>query len=261
MLTISQLAAYAGVTVAAVRHYHQIGLLPEPERDPSGYRSYDSAAVVRLIRIHVLASAGVPLAQVEELLNADAEDFAVRVHEIDKRLRVEVRRLQDTRKRLAGSLPESRWPSLRAWSGISTGYAVLVSTKVTLRWNATPGSWSPRRCLPQIDAMIASKHEDLKDPDMVRLYSLFSDELHRSADDPRVVEAADTLDRLLARTAKAGNLNVGEIDDRFVDLLDATMAESAPAARQLLMLLEERGWKGWTRFERASTANHERSRD
>ena len=30
MLTIGQLAAYAGVTVRAVRHYHQIGLLPEP---------------------------------------------------------------------------------------------------------------------------------------------------------------------------------------------------------------------------------------
>jgi hypothetical protein len=32
MLTISQLAAYAGVTVRAVRHYHQIGLLPEADR-------------------------------------------------------------------------------------------------------------------------------------------------------------------------------------------------------------------------------------
>jgi DNA-binding transcriptional MerR regulator len=39
MLTISRLAAYAGVTVRALRHYHQIGLLPEPERDHSGYRS------------------------------------------------------------------------------------------------------------------------------------------------------------------------------------------------------------------------------
>lgn len=29
MLTIGQLAAYAGVTVRAVRHYHNIGLLPE----------------------------------------------------------------------------------------------------------------------------------------------------------------------------------------------------------------------------------------
>ncbi|HUZ52311.1 MAG TPA: MerR family DNA-binding transcriptional regulator [Streptosporangiaceae bacterium] len=49
MLTIGQLAAYAGVTVRAVRHYHQIGLLPEPERDASGYRRYGATAVVSLI--------------------------------------------------------------------------------------------------------------------------------------------------------------------------------------------------------------------
>ena len=35
MLTIGQLASYAGVTVRTVRHYHQIGLLAEPERDHS----------------------------------------------------------------------------------------------------------------------------------------------------------------------------------------------------------------------------------
>ena len=61
MLTIGQLAAYAGVTVRAVRHYHQIGLLPEPERDASGYRRYGATAVVSLIRIRTLANAGVPL--------------------------------------------------------------------------------------------------------------------------------------------------------------------------------------------------------
>ena len=56
MLTIGQLASYAGVTIRAVRHYHHIGLLPEPERDASGYRTYDAAAVVRLIRIRTLAA-------------------------------------------------------------------------------------------------------------------------------------------------------------------------------------------------------------
>ena len=61
MLTISQLAAYAGVTTRAVRHYHQIGLLPEPERDASGYRRYGATAVVSLIKIRTLANAGVPL--------------------------------------------------------------------------------------------------------------------------------------------------------------------------------------------------------
>ena len=76
MLTISQLAAYAGVTVRAVRHYHAKGLLPEPERDDSGYRRYDAAAVVELIRIRTLADAGVPLSRVQELLTADEESFA-----------------------------------------------------------------------------------------------------------------------------------------------------------------------------------------
>lgn len=38
MITIGQLAAYAGVTIKAVRHYHQRGLLAEPPRDASGYR-------------------------------------------------------------------------------------------------------------------------------------------------------------------------------------------------------------------------------
>jgi DNA-binding transcriptional MerR regulator len=38
MLTIGQLAAHAGVTVRTVRHYHAKGLLPESERDASGYR-------------------------------------------------------------------------------------------------------------------------------------------------------------------------------------------------------------------------------
>ena len=68
MLTIGQLAAHAGVTVRAVRHYHAKGLLPEPERDASGYRRYDAKAVVDLIKIRTLADAGVPLARVKELL-------------------------------------------------------------------------------------------------------------------------------------------------------------------------------------------------
>ncbi len=58
MLTIGQLAAYTGVTVRAIRHYHQRGLLAEPARDSSGYRRYDGPAVVDLIRIKTLAEAG-----------------------------------------------------------------------------------------------------------------------------------------------------------------------------------------------------------
>ncbi|WP_435193151.1 MerR family DNA-binding transcriptional regulator, partial [Nonomuraea sp. bgisy094] len=32
MLTIGRLADYAGVTIKAIRHYHERGLLAEPDR-------------------------------------------------------------------------------------------------------------------------------------------------------------------------------------------------------------------------------------
>src|SRR3984893_10850519 len=101
MLTIGQLAAYAGVTVRAVRHYHQIGLLPEPERDASGYRRYGATAVVSLIKIRTLANAGVPLSQIGQMLEADAPAFAEAVQRIDSHLRDEIERLETSRKQIA----------------------------------------------------------------------------------------------------------------------------------------------------------------
>src|ERR1700728_2796517 len=101
MLTIGQLAAYAGVTVRAVRHYHHIGLLPEPERDASGYRRYGATAVVSLIKIRTLADAGVPLSQIGQMLEAGAPAFAEAVQRIDSHLRDEIERLETSRKQIA----------------------------------------------------------------------------------------------------------------------------------------------------------------
>jgi DNA-binding transcriptional MerR regulator len=101
MLTIGQLADYAGVTVRAVRHYHQRGLLAEPARDASGYRRYDASAVVDLIRIKTLARAGVPLARIEELLGAGPGQFTQAIAHIDKAMAARIRDLKQHRRRLA----------------------------------------------------------------------------------------------------------------------------------------------------------------
>ncbi|MFI0777368.1 MerR family transcriptional regulator [Streptomyces sp. NPDC021212] len=250
MLTISQLAAYAGVTVRAVRHYHQIGLLPEPERDHSGYRIYDAAAVVRLIRIHALADAGVPLARVQELLDAGPEEFADGVQEVDKDLRAEIRRLQDTRKRLARlaagehlALPQSVVDYLDRLRGLGVGERYIEMERDA--WIMVAAQ------VPHlIDSVIAKKHEQLDDPDMVKLYSLFKGVLDWSAQDPRVVEVADIVERLRNRAVEAGEVGADGFDGQFVDLLDSTVAASSPGAERVVAILEERGWRGWTRIER-----------
>lgn len=250
MLTISQLAAYAGVTVRAVRHYHRIGLLPEPERDRSGYRTYNAAAVVRLIRIRTLAGAGVPLARVQELLDAGQEEFAEGIQEIDKDLRAEIRRLQGTRKRLAKlaagehlALPKSVVDYLDRVRGLGVEEWYVEMERDAWIMVAAQGPH-------EIDAVIAKKHEDLDDPDMVKLYSLLRGDLDGPVDDPRIVEIADVLERLVIRAVEAGEVGPDGFDDQFVDLLDRTMVEASPGAARVLAVLEERGWKGWTRIER-----------
>ena len=250
MLTISQLATYAGVTVRAVRHYHRIGLLSEPVRDRSGYRSYDADAVVRLIRIRTLADAGVPLARVQELLDAGQEEFVRGVEEIDRKLRAEARRLKDTRRRLARlaagdhlALPQSVVDYLDRLRGLGIDERYIEMERDA--WIMMAGQ------IPQqIDSVIAAKHKELDDPDMVRFYRLVSEALDWSADDPRIIQIVDILERLMIRAVESGDLEDDGLDESFVDLMDATMLESSPIARRLLAILGERGWKGWTRVER-----------
>lgn len=101
MITIGQLAGYAGVTVKTVRHYHRVGLLDEPPRDASGYRRYTAEHAIQLLKIRALADAGVPLARIKELLAADPRSFATAITEIDDGLRERAEEIRRTRERLA----------------------------------------------------------------------------------------------------------------------------------------------------------------
>jgi ABC-type sugar transport system ATPase subunit len=101
-----------------------------------------------------------------------------------------------------------------------------------------------------IDSVIAQKHKQLDHPDMVKLYSFLSGPLDWRADDPRIVEIADILERMRIRAVEAGEVGADGFDDQFAELLDATVVESSPGARRVVAILEERDWKGWTRIER-----------
>src|SRR5512146_1501019 len=92
-ITIGKLAHYAGVTIKAVRHYHQRGLIEEPPRDSSGYRRYSAQHAIALVKIKTLADAGVPLSRIKELLAADPDRFAAAVTEIDRKLQERVAEL------------------------------------------------------------------------------------------------------------------------------------------------------------------------
>lgn len=91
-----QLAELAGTTLKTVRHYHAIGLLPEPERRVNGYKQYGAAHLVRLLRIRRLVDLGIPLARIGEMIDdpGSGED-ALRA--LDDELGEQIARLQRAR--------------------------------------------------------------------------------------------------------------------------------------------------------------------
>ncbi|MFB4315859.1 MerR family transcriptional regulator [Actinomadura sp. 21ATH] len=255
MLTIGELASYAGVTVRAVRHYHAKGLLPEPERDRSGYRRYDAGAVIDLIRIRTLARAGVPLARVRELLRADEEEFAAAVADIDGRLREEIRQRQRHREqiaRLAGgdrlALPPEvvgHLDRLRAL-GIDERIVQVERDGWILLAAHSPG---------RVAEWMARKREQIADRRLIGFYRTLSEALDQAADDARLAELADELAACFTRMADErgeGYVDDTDIAAPLVEAMDALAFDTVPPARRLIELLEERGWTGWTRLERVA---------
>lgn len=253
MLTIGQLASYAGVTNRAVRHYHQVGLLPEPERDRSGYRTYDAGAVVRLIRIRTLAEAGVPLARVRELLDADESTFATAIAEIDRQLRAQIRGLQEHRRRIAQlassdslALPAEVTDYLERLRALGAPGAVIEGERGA--WILTAARWPE-----SIPTIMADKVAQLSDPRTVRLYGLIGRIAENGEDDEVLRETAELIHELLEDAEASGDLDrQGELtaDATFTGLMDSFAEAAHPAVGRLRQLLAERGWTGWTVVEK-----------
>ena len=67
-MRIGELARRSGLAPSAVRYYEQLGLLPEPERTESGYRSYADDTLDRLTFVRSAQAVGLTLAEVGQVL-------------------------------------------------------------------------------------------------------------------------------------------------------------------------------------------------
>jgi len=270
VLTISQLATYAGVTVRAVRHYHARGLLPEPDRDRSGYRRYDAAAVVALIKIRTLARAGVPLSRIEDILAAQDDEFAAAVEDVDRRLRAEIRERQDHRERIAQ---------------LAAGDSLTLPPEVVAHLDRMRELGFPERVVrierdswiliaaqkpDQVARLLAHKRGQIEHETLRRLYLDVGDLVDCTPDDPRLPALADRVVAFLdAAIAEVGDAaQVGDVEqvpeeqvsDDLVALLDAAFVDAFPCAPRLLGLLEERGYTGWTDIRRARSPGSDSAR-
>ncbi|MEV0980865.1 MerR family transcriptional regulator [Streptomyces sp. NPDC049915] len=231
-MRIGELAAAVGVTTRAVRHYHHLGLLPEPERLGNGYRDYTLRHAVVLARIRRLTELGLGLAEVRDVLADDAgKDLVEVLTELDADLARQEEAIRERRRRLRELLEADALP---AEGPVSPGIAELLAR--------VPGSASPmaakdREILALLDTaappearerITAVLAEALAGPEAVRraehAYALLDLLADAAADDPRVAEAA----RALADAVPAGLLPEGGVPEGDA-FLRAVCADFSPA--------------------------------
>jgi DNA-binding transcriptional MerR regulator len=201
MITIGQLASYAGVTVKAVRVYHARGLLPEPPRDASGYRRYTAEDAISLVKIRTLAEAGVPLARIRDLLTADPGAFAAAIAEIDRGLARKAAELRRSRERIAQLSGGDRLfvsDEMAAFLGrlreigVSARGVQLERDLWILLQSVSPA---------QAAVWFADKRDSLADPEFQAIYREFDAAFGWPADDPRLPGLARRAHRWLAARA------------------------------------------------------------
>jgi precorrin-8X/cobalt-precorrin-8 methylmutase len=113
-LTIKELTDSVGsdITPRMVRHYHQLGLMPQPERSPGNYRLYTDQDVQRLQRIVALKQQGFQLSHIHKLLEAEPEaEQATLMAQLQQQYRTiigQIAQLRQTATALEGLLGRDR---------------------------------------------------------------------------------------------------------------------------------------------------------
>ncbi|GAA2258601.1 MerR family transcriptional regulator [Streptomyces amakusaensis] len=243
-VTIGRAAAFVGVTVKTVRHYHKLGLATEPERDSSGYRRYGSGELLQLVQVRTLAAAGVPLAEIGPMLDADAARFGTALTDVERRLTERIDELvarRDTLHRLADGdralLPDracavlDRMPGL----GFSPDYVAAQREALVLA----------RALVPEVfDGFLTQLEHGLDDPEYIDLTKRGQEAETWEPDDPKIEElAAAMADRYLANPALLGDhasLQAWAKASAQYKLINNHREDQAPVAARLTALTETR---------------------
>ena len=238
MITIGQLAGYAGVTIKAVRHYHERGLLAEPPRDASGYRRYSAEQAIELVKIKTLADAGVPLGRIRELLAAGPDEVARAISDIDRQLAERAEEIRRTRERIAGLAAGDRLfvspetadflDRLRA-AGVSERGIRMERDLWILMQSASPA---------QAAIWLADKLEAMADPEFQTLYLEYDAAFDWPADDPRLEALADRSQRWM-RTRQLRDQLPSPEDAAIARFIATSAAPSSPAWDRLAAIAQE----------------------
>ena len=240
VITIGQLARYIGVSIKTIRVYHDKGLLPEPDRDVSGYRRYGARDAVDLIKIRTLAEAGVPLARIRDLTSATDDEFQQALRGINDDLTARIRGLRATRQRLR-RLAAGRLAPLPA--EVSAHLEHLASLGFTPRWVELQSDLWILVFATHPDLATGLFHdqaEALSDPALRRLFLDYDQAHDLDVDDPRIDDLARRIAEATRKRYGTDDLPGLAADSEIPALVQGTVNASSPAWMRLDTLIRAR---------------------
>ncbi|MFJ6723920.1 MerR family transcriptional regulator [Streptomyces sp. NPDC091281] len=254
-MRIGELAEAVGVTTRAVRHYHHLGLLPEPDRRANGYRDYTLRHAVALARIRRLTELGLGLAEVRDVLADDAgKDLVEVLTELDEDLARQEAALRERRARLRTLLDAEVMPAegpvsaelAALFAGIPpTDSPVAAKDREMLAlMDTAAGPAERRRMLDALTGILAAPGGVARAQE---LYRLMDDLADADPADPRVEAAARALvdcvpPELLSDVPEGGGGTVLDPDGGMLRALYADFPPAqAAAVRRALDLVSRRG--------------------
>jgi DNA-binding transcriptional MerR regulator len=234
----AELAELAGVTVRTLRHYHQIGLLDEPERSSNGYRTYTVRHLAAVLRIGAFAELGIPLAEVGRVLDDTAETARL-LDRIDDEAAAEIERLAARRAAIAdlrrgGASPDLPASLVRFAAYLSNRPERSRHDEVVEREQlALVRHFSDDASMPWL--VTALEHMSASGEQSVALFDRFA-RLDADATDDEIDELAASLAALVR--AAVGAEQVPTLSARHTSLLlEHQLDSSTPAQRRVLLLL------------------------
>ncbi|MGW6914894.1 MerR family transcriptional regulator [Kitasatospora sp. NPDC054939] len=263
-MRIGELAGLVGITTRAVRHYHRIGLLPEPPRQSNGYREYSLRDAVELARIRRLVELGLGLDEVRDVLADDAGKELVEVLAgLDADLARQEDEIRERRARLADLLARAEAAGgLPAEGPVSPELAAVfadMAREADRRTGPEPAmAAKERRLLALLESsapggdrgwLDGMLHALGSDPQAVeRAYEVYArlDELADAAlDDPRIEAVARAVSAAVPDEAvRAMRLSAAGGEPADGGFADAFFADFAPAqaaaVRRAIELMQER---------------------
>ncbi|GAA0935347.1 MerR family transcriptional regulator [Nonomuraea longicatena] len=249
-MRIGQLAALAGVSTRAVRHYHHLGLLPEPRRLANGYREYTLREAVTLARIRRLSELGLALEEIRDVLDDDrGRELREVLVELDEDLARQEEEIRDRRARLAPLLAQDE---LHPDDAVSPDMATVLGrlpqaegemAQRDREWLALLDTTLADRDRPDVIASLLSMPEPDADH-AARVQEVFSEldalaDADLDEDDPRVDELARRLIELTpSALLPAGEFRIPEESDAFIRafLADLPPAQSVVVRRVIALL-------------------------